>query len=468
MIINEDTTLNPLFRSDSYKHSHAPLYPPGITGMDAYITARKKGARVMLFGLQMHLRKWLENIWPIQPYDVAETAEFLASHGEPFDEKPWMYLIEKYGGYPPVTIKAIPEGLLVPAQCPLVRITCTDPKLFWLPMFLETDLQRAVWYPSSVASQDHEHYLAIKRWWGLTCDSFAGMEFALHDFGGRGVTCGEQAQIGGAAHLVHFSGSDTLEGVWAANKYYDAQMAGFSVPASEHSIQCAWGPLRQKEYLEHVLHTYAKEGTIVSIVLDGYDTLREVTTLCTVLKDKIVGSKALKVVFRPDSGDAIKLVGEILQIQAAVFGTTRNQRGYKELNGVGVIQGDGVDKTAIEAILARAEALGFASNNIVFGSGGALLQKLNRDTYGFAQKASAVEEIHRWKGIYKDPVTDPDKRSAAGKLETFRSLLTSEYVCLDTIEKISDEFVPVMRVVYDKGILHNLESLDLIRKRART
>lgn len=438
--------------------------------MDAYITARKSGTRVMLFGLQMHLRKWVHNIWPLQPHHIAETAEFMAKHGEPFDEKPWRYLVEKYGGYPPVTIKAIPEGLLVPAQCPLVRIVCTDPKLFWLPMFLETDLQRAVWYPSSVASQDHEHYLAIKRWWGLTVGHYNGMGFALHDFGGRGVTCDEQAQIGGAAHLVHFDGSDTLEGIWAANEYYGVSggMSGFSVPASEHSIQCAWGPLRQKEYLEHVLHTYAKEGAIVSIVLDGYDTLREVATLCTVLKDKIIASKALKVVFRPDSGDAIKLVEEILKMQNAVFGSTLNQRNYKELHGVGVIQGDGVDKAAIEAILARAEALGFAANNIVFGSGGALLQKLNRDTYGFAQKASAVEEIHRWKGIYKDPVTDPGKRSAAGKLETYRSLLTGEYVCLDTINKIPDEFMPVMRVVYQDGMQRNQELLDVIRSRART
>ena len=65
----------------------------------------------------------------------------------------------------------------------------------------------------------------------------------------------ESAEIGGMAHLVNFMGSDTVEGVVAANKYYHSDMAGFSVRATEHSIECAYGRSSEQEaeYLETVL-----------------------------------------------------------------------------------------------------------------------------------------------------------------------------------------------------------------------
>lgn len=459
---------NLILRSDSYKHSHPALFPPGVTGLSAYIEARKPDLKVMLFGLQMYLTKLTDNFLPILPEDVDEAEDFLKRHGEPFDRTKWDYLIKEYDcGYNlPITIRAVPEGLAIPSLNPLVRISCDDPELFWLPVFLETDVQRAVWYPSSVATQDHEHYRLIKRWWAETCDNFAGMEFALHDFGGRGVTCGEQAEIGGAAHLVHFNGSDTIEGIIAANQYYSHSMAAFSVPASEHSIQCAWGPLRQDEYLEHVLSTYAKPGAIVSIVIDGYDTMREAYRLCTTFKNAIIQSGA-KIVFRPDSGDAIANIKQLLLMQAQAFGTVTNAKGYMEIKHVGIIQGDGVNKTAINKILAAAEALGFAANNLVFGSGGALLQKLDRDTYGFAQKASAIHEYNRWTGIFKDPVTDSGKKSKSGILETYRSKMNGEYLALNAAGSIADEFEPIMRTIFRDGVIEVVDDLETIRKRAR-
>lgn len=460
---------NFLLRSDSYKHSHAPLYPPGITGMSAYIEARKPDVRVMLFGLQMHLKKALDYFWPLTCIDIDEAEYNLQKHGEPFDREPWDYLIDEYDGNLPIDIWAVPEGLLVPSRVPLVRIECEDPKLFWLPMFLETDLQRGVWYPSSVASRDNVHFRTIRYYWLETCDSLAGMEFALHDFGGRGVTCSEQAEIGGAAHLVHFNGSDTLEGILAANQYYNTEMAAYSVPASEHSVQCAWGPMDQEAYLEHVLNTYAKENAIVSIVIDGYDTIREATRLCgTPLKDKIIASKA-RVVFRPDSGDATHIVPEILKIQARAFGTTTNQKGYRVVNNVGVIQGDGIDAHAIDRILAAVRDAGFAASNVVFGSGGALLQKHDRDLFGFAQKASAIKQFGSWKGIYKDPVTDSGKASKAGRLATYRSRMNNEFICSAlNPEDMDSEWEPIMRKVYDKeDQLIVDEPLATIRERAR-
>jgi nicotinamide phosphoribosyltransferase len=94
----------------------------------------------------------------------------------------------------------------------------------------------------------------------------------------------------------------------------------------------------------------------------------------------------------------------------------------KVLNNVKVLQGDGVDLKQIERILKFVTNSGYAPENIVFGSGGALLQKVNRDTYKFAMKASAVLTTeNKWEDIYKDPITDPGKRSKSGRFDNIKT-----------------------------------------------
>jgi nicotinamide phosphoribosyltransferase len=228
-------------------------------------------------------------------------------------------------------------------------------------------------------------------------------------------------------------GSDTMSGINAANFYYNCEMAAYSVAATEHSIQCAWGPERQKEYIKAVLKAHAKPGAIVSIVLDGYDVIRETKLLCS-FKDEIIKSGVKKIVFRPDSGDYMKIIPKILKIQEKVFGAKINSKGYKVINNVGVIQGDGIDLEAIEKILKMVTKLGYAAENIVFGSGGAMLQKVCRDDLRFAQKVCAIFTWPQGKAdedlkngqyfsivpVFKDPVTDPGKKSKSGALSCFR------------------------------------------------
>ena len=43
--------------------------------------------------------------------------------------------------------------------------------------------------------------------------------------------------------------------------------------------------------------------------------------------------------------------------------------------------------------------------------GGALLQKVDRDTMKFAFKCSAIQIGGEWRDVYKDPATDHGKRS---------------------------------------------------------
>lgn len=457
--------INPILAADSYKLSHYPVYPSNVTGMFSYIEPRASASiTVVPFGLQMWVKKMLAN--PITKMDIDEAEAFAAAHGEPFNRKGWEIVVDRYNGFMPLTIRAVPEGTPVPSLNAIVTVECTDPDLFWLTSYIETSLLRAIWYPTTIATNDARTYQMIKRFVETTADDLSGLPFMLHDFGGRGVTCGEQAEIGGAAHLVHFMGSDTIEGIRAANFYYNTPMAAFSVPAMEHSVQCSYGPSAegQKEYLSTAIAKLAKPGGIVSIVLDGYDVYRETETLCS-LKDQIIESGA-RIVIRPDSGDPLEVIPRLLGTLARSFGVTENSKGYKVINNVGLLQGDGIDYDSIYTILADITNRGYSTSNIVFGSGGALLQKVNRDTFKFAMKASAILQDNKWTPIFKDPVTDPGKKSKAGRVTLLRSKLTGEYLTGNLEGGFNSEWEDAMVLVYDKGQLFNETTLDEIRARA--
>jgi nicotinamide phosphoribosyltransferase len=104
----------------------------------------------------------------------------------------------------------------------------------------------------------------------------------------------------------------------------------------------------------------------------------------------------------------------------AAFGSTVNAKGYRVLNHVRVIQGDGVNPASIHAILERVTRARYSADNISFGMGGALLQKMDRDTQKFALKCSAARIDGQWMDVFKDPVTDHAKVSRPGRLTLAR------------------------------------------------
>jgi nicotinamide phosphoribosyltransferase len=111
-------------------------------------------------------------------------------------------------GYLPLSIKAVPEGTVVPTRNVLMTIENTDPRFPWLTNWVETLLMQ-VWYPITVAAQSRDCKILIRKYLELTGCDLAGLDYKLHDFGFRGVTCIEQAMIGGGAHLGNFRGTDT-------------------------------------------------------------------------------------------------------------------------------------------------------------------------------------------------------------------------------------------------------------------
>jgi nicotinamide phosphoribosyltransferase len=143
----------------------------------------------------------------------------------------------------------------------------TDPKLFWLTNYLETLLVQ-VWYPSTVATQSFAMKKLLLEYLHETGDPLL-IDFKLHDFGYRGVTCPEQAAIGAASHLVNFQGTDTIAGLELLGEYYDEFCAGFSIPASEHSTITSWGKEHEVDACRNMLTQYP-EG-YVACVSDSYD-----------------------------------------------------------------------------------------------------------------------------------------------------------------------------------------------------
>lgn len=405
-----------ILRSDSYKFSHYKQYPPNTNTVYSYFESRGgEFTETVFFGLQMLLKKHLEGAAVTkEDIDYAEKRVNLHMGGPVFNRAGWEYILNEHGGRLPVRIKAVPEGTVVPTSNVLMTIENTDQHCYWLPNFLETLLVQT-WYPSTVATQSREMKKMLLDNLRDTGDP-ATIDYKLHDFGFRGVSCVEQAGIGGCAHLVNFRGTDTFEGVEYAYKYYGEEMAGHSIPASEHSTITSWGADNELDALRNMLQQYP-EG-LVACVSDSYDIYRACEQYWgTELKDQILNRDGCLVV-RPDSGDPPVILKKVFRILFEKFGYEINEKGYRVLPPqVRVIQGDGIDRAMLSRILFSLKLDGISGDNIAFGSGGGLLQKMDRDTSKYAFKCSSIERDGKWLDVYKDPVTGKGKKSKRGRLK---------------------------------------------------
>lgn len=414
------TKHNLILNTDSYKASHYLQYPPNTSRISCYIESRGgKYPQTLFFGLQLYLKKYLSH--PITRADIDEAAELLHNHGLPFNRDGWEYIVNKHGGYLPIAIEAVPEGTLMPLHNVMAQVVNTDPQCFWLPTYIETSLLRAVWYPTTVATASWHCKATIRRYLLETGDDLNSLPVKLHDFGARGVSSQESAEIGAAAHLVNFTGTDTLAGVLAARRYYSEPMAAHSIPAAEHSTIITWGKNNETEAYAHIFKQFSKKDNWVSIVSDSYNIWHALKNIWgDQLKQQVINNPGVLVV-RPDSGDPTTVVTKTIEILINQFGSKINSKGYHVLpDNIRIIQGDGITINTIEQCLAAMKAKKQSAENIAFGMGGALLQKLDRDTQEFAMKANAVERDGQWYDVYKTPQTDMRKASKAGRLALVR------------------------------------------------
>lgn len=415
---------NPILDVDSYKLSHWPQYPEGTDYMMSYLESRGgEFPECTLFGLQYLLHEYLSK--PITKEHVMEAANFAGAHGEPFNYDGWMYIVNTYGGFMPVRIRAIPEGIVVPVKNAVLTIECFDKNCFWAVSWLETMLSR-LWYPSTIATMSRESKKILKHYHDLSSD-VTDTSFSLHDFAGRGVTCLEQSRLGGAAHLLSFMGSDTIEGVRLANHYYDCEMAGFSLPASEHSTVSSWGRDNEIDFYKHYVKTFLTDRQLppgvpklAACVSDTYNIYKAVEFWCSAEMREVLKASDGTLVIRPDSGEPVETLRKVFYLLGTELGeeVVLNKKGYKVLPSyLRVIQGDGIDRTSMTAILQMLVDEGWSATNIAFGSGGGLLQKVNRDTQKWAFKCSAIRVNGQIRRVFKDPITDPGKKSKSGLLD---------------------------------------------------
>lgn len=451
-------TNNIILNSDSYKYSQFNQYPENTTVIYSYIESR--GGlydSTVFFGLQMFLKEYL--CQPITQENIDEAELVITAHGEPFYREGWEYILREHNGYLPVRIDAVPEGTVVPVKNVLATIYNTDPKCYWLTSFLETAILRSIWYPTTVATNSYENKKQILESLKKTGDP-ESIGFKLHDFGARGVSSFESAGIGGAAHLVNFMGTDTVTALLYARKYYGADMAGFSIPAMEHSTVTSWGRENEVASYRNMLKQNAKPGGLVAAVSDSYDIYNACKLWGTELKQDVINSGAT-VVVRPDSGDPAIVVLECLKILDKYFGSVVNEKGYKVLNNVRVLQGDGINHQTIRSIIFTITLAGYSIDNVAFGQGGALLQIVNRDDQKFAMKCSAALVNGKWVDVYKDPFHDAGKTSKKGRL---RLIKTEDGIkTINDRNPLYDTAENMLQPVYENGKLLRDQSFDEIR-----
>ena len=461
---------NRILLSDSYKYSHYLQYPKETINSYSYAETRnlKEYDKTLFFGLQMIWKKYFTN--PITKKEIKEAKMYTIAHGVPFNKAGWKKIVKKYNGFLPVTIKAVPEGLVIPNKMVLftVELTIDDEDLVWLPSWLETFLMK-VWYICTVATRSYYVKEMLLKHGKMTSDN-PFIDFQFHNFGDRAATCVEAAAFGGVAHLVCFKGTDNINCLRYAHLLMnqDINDIGFSIPATEHSTTTSWGKEGEFDMIDNHIETYKDDALVKAIagVGDSYD-IYEFTDKITSgkFKEKIESDNYPKFIERPDSGYAPDVINEMLNIyEKNEVQFTTNNKNYKTFKKYGMIWGDGIKMEPMEDILTTMRLRMYASENMSFGSGGWLMQQLDRDTLSFAIKCSSVKFIDGKEiDVYKDPITDKTKTSKKGKVTTVKNS-KGDYMVMTLEElELNKDCINVLETVIKNGVLIKEYTLTDVR-----
>lgn len=459
--------VNTILLVDAYKFVHWLQLPDGTTKIYGYVESRGTKLRIKyqrLFGLQGFIKDYLEGV-VIEQWMIEEAEELLGEvfgTNEYFNKAGFQRIIDVHGGKLPIRIRAVEEGLPINLKNVMVTVENLDDELPWLTQWVETMLLRAVWYQTGVATISSA-VMDLQRRFAAICGCSLN-PFFLNDFGARGVSSHESAEIGGSAHLINFLGTDTVEAIrWAKNRY-GKTATGYSVFASEHSTTTIYGKVGELNAYTNFL-TRAPKDKVVSIVIDSYNTERAVKVLLGEKLKNVIMERTAPTVFRPDSGDPIEMSLKVVTWLWEIFGGKVNDKGFKILDPhVKVIYGDGINLESIEHICENLIDHKFSIENIIFGMGGKLLQSsVDRDTFQYANKAcwGVVNGVEV--EIYKDPVTDSGKKSKRGRLKLVRVDKT-QYETVKQGERMW--CVDELKTVFENGELIREMTFEEVRKNA--
>ncbi len=489
--------MNPLMAIDFYKADHRRQYPEGTEYVYANFTPRSSrlanllegfDERVVLIGVQAYIKRILIDQW---------NQEFFA--------KPKALVIERYKrrmdtslgegaisvehiealydlGYLPLKVKSLPEGSRVNIKVPMFTVVNTKPEFFWLSNYIETSISAEIWKPCTTATIAYEYKRLLTNYAEKTGGPLDFVPLQAHDFSARGMSGMADSAASGIGHLASFIGTDSVAAIDYAEDYYGVDgVVGVSVPATEHSVMCMGTKESEIDTFKRLINELYPSG-IVSIVSDTWDFWKVITEYASELKEDILNRQPnalglAKTVFRPDSGDPVKVIcGDAdakpgspefkgaVECLWDIFGGTTTDKGYKILNErVGLIYGDSITLQRAQAILEGLQAKGFASTNIVFGVGSYTYQHITRDTFGFAIKATWGQVNGEGRDIFKDPITDKgEKRSAAGLLRIEATENGFELFDRQTKEQ---ENQGALNIVFEDGKLVNETSFADIKAR---
>ena len=488
--------MNPLMSIDFYKADHRRQYPEGTQYVYSNFTPRSARLanvldgfddRVVFLGLQAYIKRVLLGQWQTEFFDKPKEEVIrkykrrmdtsLGEGAVPMDHIEALHDL----GYLPLKIKALNEGSRVNIKVPMFTVVNTIPECFWLTNYIETSISAEVWKPCTTATLAYEYKRLLTQYAVKTGAPMDTVAIQAHDFSFRGMSGAEDAALSGLGHLTSFIGTDAVAAIDYAEDYYNAtEVVGVSVPATEHSVMCMGTKDSEIDTFKRLINELYPTG-IVSIVSDTWDFWKVITEFVVELKDDILNRKPnaiglAKTVFRPDSGDPVKVIcGDpeapkgTPEYKGAVeclwetFGGTETAEGYKLLNErVGLIYGDSITLERAKAILTQLEAKGFASTNIVFGIGSYTYQYLTRDTFGFAMKATWGQVNGESRAIFKDPITDKgEKKSAAGLLRIEETNQGFELFDRQTVEQ---EAQGALKEVFVDGKLVKEITFEDIRK----
>ena len=485
---NPFAVLSPMGATDCYKCGHVFQYPENSEFVYSNFTPRSSkhagdiftadDQKVVVWGLTAFVKWFLiyhfnENFFGKSEQEaVGEYAELMDSLFGPGAIKVDHIRAVHRLGYLPIEIRALDEGSRVDFRIPTMTVKNTKPFAYWVVNYLETILSAENWQPMTVATIAYEFRRVLEKYTSLTGTDRSFINWQGHDFSMRGMTGMMASANASSGHLTSFWGTDCIPAVEWVRGYYNgaaSPVLGGSVPATEHSVMCAGTMESEIETFRRLMKIYP--SGILSIVSDTWDYWQVITDYAVQLKNEILARTDdsfgnAKVVFRPDSGDPVKILSgytadeytirdgkfyandtgkELMECEVKgsveclwdIFGGTTNDLGFRTLDRhVGLIYGDSITIKRADEILRRLMDKKFAANNVVFGIGSFSYQYLTRDSFGFAMKATACTVAGEFRELYKDPKTDDGtKKSARGLLR---------------VEKVGDEYVLHERQTFEQ------------------
>ncbi len=487
---------------DFYKTGHHKMLPAGTEYIYSNLTPRSpklarelpdSDHRMVFFGLQRFIKdfligQWNETFFHRPEDEVIEKlrARIDGAIGPGCADVEGFRALHRLG-HLPLLIKALPEGARVPMQVAPLTVINTDPRFPWLTNYLESVLSAELWKPCVNASQAFEFRRLLEKAAIETTGNADFVPFQGHDFSMRGMSGHVDAANSGVAHLCSFVGTDTVAALDVAERFYGGDdmrppyLIGASVPATEHMVMCIGGQEEEIETYRRLICDVHPSG-IVSIVSDTWDYFQVLEDYTRRLKTEILvrtpdANGMAKVVFRPDSGDPVRIIcgdpdapegdparkGSV-EILWEIFGGTTTEQGYRVLHpAVGLIYGDAITLERATDIIEGLKAKGYASTNLVFGIGSFSYQLVTRDSYSIAMKATWAQVNGEPRLLMKDPKTSAGaKRSAAGLLRVEEQ--NGTYVQHDH-QTPEQEKGGALEPVFENGKLLREQSLAQIRAR---